>query len=80
MKFVGAGVMFSLLARSASAFGVRQQPALSRRAFSSSKTALAANVMKLSDPQKELLDNVDIFIFDCDGVIWRVSIENRRYA
>jgi len=34
-------------------------------------TALNANVLKLSDPG-ELLDNVDIFIFDCDGVIWRV--------
>jgi len=30
-----------------------------------------ANVMKLSDPMPELLDNVDVFIFDCDGVIWR---------
>lgn len=30
-----------------------------------------ANVLKLSEPQSELLDNVDVFIFDCDGVIWR---------
>lgn len=30
-----------------------------------------ANVLKLSDPEKELLDKVDVFIFDCDGVIWR---------
>jgi phosphoglycolate phosphatase len=41
--------------------------------MTSSKTAssLAANVIKLSDPEKELLDQVDVFIFDCDGVIWR---------
>lgn len=39
---------------------------------SSSKTALRANVIKLSDPEKQLLDGVDVFIFDCDGVIWRV--------
>lgn len=43
-----------------------------RRHFAST-TSLGANVRKLSDPQKELLDNVDVFIFDCDGVIWRVS-------
>jgi hypothetical protein len=34
---------------------------------------LFANVAKLSDPQSELLDKTDVFIFDCDGVIWRVS-------
>ncbi len=36
-------------------------------------TALQANVLKLSDPESQLLDNIDVFIFDCDGVIWRVS-------
>jgi len=30
-----------------------------------------ANVMKLSDPQENLLNGTDVFIFDCDGVIWR---------
>lgn len=30
-----------------------------------------ANVLRLTDPQENLLDNVDVFIFDCDGVIWR---------
>jgi hypothetical protein len=30
-----------------------------------------ASVLKLSDPDA-LLNQVDIFIFDCDGVIWRV--------
>lgn len=30
-----------------------------------------AKVPKLSDPMPELLDGVDVFIFDCDGVIWR---------
>lgn len=41
----------------------------SSRTFKS--TALNAQVPKLSDPQSNLLDNVDVFIFDCDGVIWR---------
>lgn len=42
------------------------------RAFTSSTTSLQmANVLKLSDPQSQLLDEVDVFIFDCDGVIWR---------
>lgn len=38
-----------------------------------SSTALKANVAKLSEPSKDLLPDVDVFIFDCDGVIWRVS-------
>uniref|UniRef100_A0A7S2WKD8 Phosphoglycolate phosphatase n=1 Tax=Eucampia antarctica TaxID=49252 RepID=A0A7S2WKD8_9STRA len=36
-----------------------------------STTSLNANVPKMSDPASELLDGVDVFIFDCDGVIWR---------
>lgn len=40
------------------------------RAFGST-SKLNANVSKLSDPSSELLDGVDVFIFDCDGVIWR---------
>ncbi len=44
----------------------------SRRSISST-TALNANVLKLTQPAKELLPDVDVFIFDCDGVIWRVS-------
>ena len=43
----------------------------STRAFTSSSLQMA-NVLKLSDPQSELLEDVDVFIFDCDGVIWRV--------
>jgi len=39
----------------------------------SSSTSLKANVLKLSEPAKDLLPGVDVFIFDCDGVIWRVS-------
>lgn len=30
-----------------------------------------AKVSKLTDPMPQLLDGVDVFIFDCDGVIWR---------
>lgn len=37
----------------------------------SSSTALKANVLKLTEPAKDLLPGVDVFIFDCDGVIWR---------
>ena len=32
---------------------------------------MMATATKLSSPQEELLDNVDVFIFDCDGVIWK---------
>ena len=44
-----------------------------RRTMSASTTALGANVLKLTEPAKDLLPGVDVFIFDCDGVIWRVS-------
>jgi len=30
-----------------------------------------AKVPRLTEPSSQLLDNVDVFIFDCDGVIWR---------
>jgi len=30
-----------------------------------------AHVPELTDPRRQLLDDVDVFIFDCDGVIWR---------
>ncbi|KAK1739572.1 phosphoglycolate phosphatase [Skeletonema marinoi] len=43
---------------------------LSSRTFSST-TSLNANVLKLTEPAKDLLPDVDVFIFDCDGVIWR---------
>jgi len=68
-------------ASSASAFSSRAAArGVSRPAFISSaastrtfktSTAIQANVGKLTDPQANLLDNVDVFIFDCDGVIWR---------
>lgn len=38
-------------------------------------TAVMANVRKLSDPMSQILDQTDVFIFDCDGVIWRVCEE-----
>ena len=78
--------MFASLAltatRNVAAFGVRPAhnlatataAAAAPRAFTSSSKSLSmANVLKLADPQTQLLDQVDVFIFDCDGVIWRVS-------
>ena len=62
----------------ASARGVSRPAFISSAASSSASTrtfktstAIQANVGKLTDPQANLLDNVDVFIFDCDGVIWR---------
>lgn len=69
MKFVATTAMFASFLANASAFGVRQH--VTKRAFTHATKPLAANVLKLSDPQTELLDKVDVFIFDCDGVIWR---------
>ena len=51
---------------------VGRATAPSARAFASKTPLHMANVLKLSDPQTQLLDEVDVFIFDCDGVIWRV--------
>jgi hypothetical protein len=67
MKFSRLAVSsLYLAARSVSAF------APSKRAFVTRSTPLNANVGRLVDPEKNLLDQVDVFIFDCDGVIWRV--------
>jgi len=71
--------MFGAMLTRATAFGVRQPTFTSVAAggasrltsSAASKTALKANVLKLSDAKTELLDQVDTFIFDCDGVIWR---------
>lgn len=67
MKF--AATLFA-----SAAFAARSASAFAPRAFVPHRaaTSLAANVLKLNDPQSELLDQVDVFIFDCDGVIWRV--------
>lgn len=63
---------FSAVGRLPSTF-VGRTATSSARAFTSSATSLQmANVLKLTDPQSQLLDEVDVFIFDCDGVIWRV--------
>eukprot|EP00956_Cyclotella_meneghiniana_P026470 scaffold57263_cov59-Cyclotella_meneghiniana.AAC.7 len=57
--------------RTTSAFS----PTIRRTALPASQrrmgSALNANVAKLSQPGKDLLPDVDVFIFDCDGVIWR---------
>ena len=63
-----------LVSSRASTHGARRPTPAMRTTTTSSSSALHANVRRLSDPQRELLDQVDIFIFDCDGVIWRVSV------
>lgn len=72
MKFTATATMFASLLSSASAFGVRRQHAAVRRAFTTAtQPRNMANVLRLTEPQSQLLDEVDVFIFDCDGVIWR---------
>jgi len=34
-------------------------------------SALSAKVDRLTEPAGQLMNEVDVFIFDCDGVIWR---------
>jgi uncharacterized protein YbbC (DUF1343 family) len=68
-----------MLVRSARGFAVapRVTTAFAQKRNNNNRQAsssLAAKVVKLSDPQTELLDRIDVFIFDCDGVIWRVRM------
>ena len=83
MKFAASTLMFTSLLATTAAFGVRPSVGAaavsSRRAFTSASKPLLANVPRLSEPQGQLLDQVDTFIFDCDGVIWRVRESNREY-
>lgn len=86
MRFAAAtSTLFASMAYNASAFGVRHSSSIAgtttfassriaskKRAFTSTASRLHANVLKLSEPKSQLLDEVDVFIFDCDGVIWRV--------
>ena len=65
----------------ANAFGVPSRRAFARAVSTQSMTTstqLRANVLKLSDPTTQILDKTDVFIFDCDGVIWRVRIKLPR--
>ena len=82
MKFAASTLMFTSLLAKTAAFGVRPSvgaAAVSRRSFTSASKPLLANVLRLSEPQGQLLDQVDTLIFDCDGVIWRVRESNRLY-
>lgn len=67
--FVAPGATLSTTPRA----GVQHRPLQQAFSIGTAKinTSLKANVLKLTDPQSQLLDQVDIFIFDCDGVIWR---------
>ena len=88
MRLATAVAAYALLTSSARAFTPSRSPvSLARRVnhlgqlstrgmLSSADTSLKANVLKLNEPAKDLLPGVDVFIFDCDGVIWRVSVRN----
>lgn len=83
MKFTAAlltlaysGITASAFTQHASGILAKSSPAFvasatSKRAFSASTKLNMAQVGKLTDPMAQLLDGVDVFIFDCDGVIWR---------
>jgi hypothetical protein len=74
MRFVSSALLAALTAHSARAFAPSKHAFVPHRTFTSSTTLSMANVLRLSEPQSQLLDQVDVFIFDCDGVIWRVRI------
>jgi len=64
-----ARAAFAFTPTSRAAFGVSKSLQVNK--FSTSSSLNMAKVSKLSDPMPELLNGVDVFIFDCDGVIWR---------
>jgi len=79
MRWTKLALSTFLTARSVAAFTTQ-----SSRNLSASKTAFLtksssfsttslkmANVPRLTEPASQLIDGVDVFIFDCDGVIWR---------
>jgi len=57
----------AMLSRTALGLGAPRRAPASLR---SKETRQFATSKKLTDPS-ELLDSVDVFIFDCDGVIWK---------
>lgn len=50
---------------------VGRSVSFSSNAVSPATSLNMAKVSRMSDPMEQLLENVDVFIFDCDGVIWR---------
>jgi len=60
MKFAATTAMLASLFTNASAFGIRHNAP--KRAFTHATKALGANVLRLNNPQTELLDKVDVFI------------------
>jgi hypothetical protein len=52
---------------------------LSGSSFSSTSLR-TAKVERLSNPQSQLFEKVDAFIFDCDGVIWKVRLRLFFYS
>lgn len=72
MKFVTTALAALACAGTVSAFA--PNAAFVPKTSSRLNTAMNANVLKLSDPMNEILDKTDVFIFDCDGVIWRVRL------
>lgn len=87
MKFATAAAtaLFTSFATSATAFVPNAARGLSKSAapafvtssINHSKRSFSTNlnmasVGKLTAPEK-WLEGIDVFIFDCDGVIWRVS-------
>jgi len=76
LSSIAVSVLCTTLATNASAFNAPSSPAFVTRSSMSTTTRSSLNmaeVSKLSDPLPQLIDDVDVFIFDCDGVIWRVS-------
>lgn len=77
MRWTKTAVTTLLAARSISAFTTSSHSAAFLSKYSSLTSSFStsslkmANVPRLTEPASQLLDNVDVFIFDCDGVIWR---------
>ena len=79
MKFALALASLAACAPAVSGFGVVGSRTLARSpmAFRTptaqfhATSALSAKVDRLTEPAGQLMNEVDVFIFDCDGVIWR---------
>uniref|UniRef100_A0A7S2V044 Phosphoglycolate phosphatase n=1 Tax=Fibrocapsa japonica TaxID=94617 RepID=A0A7S2V044_9STRA len=76
LLFLAAMALFSAFTHAFAPAGINSlrlmRPMSSMISMATTETALSpSKVDKLTEPGKQLLDKTDIFIFDCDGVIWR---------
>lgn len=73
MGLLATRASLSFLVKSTTTFGVRRDAVISRALTTGSTGFGGKDIPRLTEHNTQLLDDVDAFIFDCDGVIWKVK-------